>query len=265
MRKILFTSSLAISALISSASSTLVVEGKYQNKNLYVQNYYGGAGVGFCAIEVKVNGSITTDEVNSSAFEIDLSAIPLKYGDKVVVEIMHKDGCTPKILNLEDLKPKPTFEMLTMTINPTGLLKWTTKGESGSLPFIVEQFKWNKWVPVGEVKGIGATEANNYEFQVWTHSGENKFRVKQIGLGSVTKCSDPIVLNSMTDKPNYKVPKDNNSIIFSYETAYEVYDIYGAIVKKGFGKVININNLEPSKYYLCYDNQLTEFRKKPKS
>ena len=245
-----------------SSSPTLVVQGKYQNKNLFVQNYFGGSGVGFCAIEVKVNGSITTDEVNSSAFEIDLASLKLKYGDNVTIEIIHKDGCMPKVLNLEDLKPKPTFEMLTMNITSSGLLKWATKGESGTLPYIIEQFKWNKWVPIGELPGVGTPDSHNYEFQVTSHSGENKFRVKQVGLGSISKASEPVVLNSMTEKPNYNVPKDNNSIVFSYETAYEVYDVYGLIVKKGFGKEIKIDNLEPNKYYLCYDNQLTEFRKK---
>ena len=49
-------------------SATLVIEGKYQNKNVFVQNAYGVNGVGFCAQEIKVNGKITTDETNSSAF-----------------------------------------------------------------------------------------------------------------------------------------------------------------------------------------------------
>ena len=42
---------------------TLIIEGKYQNKNVYIQNGFGTNGVGFCAKEVKVNGQITTDEV----------------------------------------------------------------------------------------------------------------------------------------------------------------------------------------------------------
>jgi hypothetical protein len=33
-------------------------------------------------------------------------------------------------------------------------------------------------------------------------------------------------------------------------------------VKKGFGKEVKIDNLEKGKYYLCYDNQITEFSKK---
>jgi hypothetical protein len=261
MKKFLLTCVLC-ALFLSVYPATLVVEGKYQNKNLYVQNYFGGSGVGFCAVEVKVNGQITTDEVNSSAFEIDLAALKLKFGDKVTVEIHHKDGCMPKVLNLEDLKPKPTFEVLTMNISSTGLLKWNSKNESGALPYIIEQYKWNKWVPVGEVDGVGTPEPHEYSFQVATHSGENKFRVKQVGQGSQARFSNAVVLNSMTEKPTYAVSKDNSAIQFSYETAYEVYDIYGAVVKKGYGKEIRIENLQKGKYYMCYDNQVTEFEKK---
>src|ERR1039457_5234674 len=87
-------------------AGVLVVEGKYQQKNLYIQNGFSSNGVGFCAFQVKVNGQITTDEVNSSAFEIDFSTFKFKVGDKITVEIEHKDGCIPKILNPEALKPK---------------------------------------------------------------------------------------------------------------------------------------------------------------
>ncbi|MBK7819168.1 MAG: hypothetical protein IPJ60_17755 [Sphingobacteriaceae bacterium] len=136
-------------------AGVIIIEGKYQNKNLFVQNYFGNSGVGFCAQEIKVNGKITTDETNSSAFEIDLSALQLKFGEQVTVEISHKEGCLPKVLNADDLLPKPTFDVLVMNISETGLLKWTTKNESGALPYIIETFKWNKWIPVGEVGGAG--------------------------------------------------------------------------------------------------------------
>ena len=52
------------------------------------------------------------------------------------------------------------------------------------------------------------------------------------------------------------------ALSFSYETGFEVYDSYGLVVKKGFGKEVRIDNLEKGKYYLCYDNQITEFNKK---
>lgn len=243
-------------------AGVLIVEGKFQNKNIYIQNSFGGNGVGFCATEIKVNGKITTDEVNSSAFEIDLAAMNIKPGQKVVIEISHKSDCTPVVLNPEVLKPRPTFEVVSMNINSSGILKWTAKNESGSLPYVVEQFKWNKWVYVGEVQGVGSPDNHDYSFQVATHSGENKFRVKQVGLGSTPKLSSSVILNSNIDKPSFMITKDNKAIQYTNETAFEVYDAFGSIVKKGFGKEVNIENLAKGKYYLCYDNQVTEFDKK---
>lgn len=260
--KKLILSSISLFFLGSLIAGTLVIEGKYQNKNLYVQNYFGGSGVGFCAKEVKVNGRITTDEVNSSAFEIDLAALRLKYGENVTIEIVHKDGCIPKILNMEDLKPKPTFEVLTMNITSSGVLKWTSKNENGALPYVIEQFKWNKWVPIGEVSGYGTAEPHDYSFQVVTHSGENKYRVKQTGLGSEPRYSNSVTLNSMGEKPRYEISKENDMIKFTIDSAFEMYDSYGFVVKKGYGKEIIISNLDPGKYYLCYDNSIVEVKKK---
>lgn len=252
-----------LTSLIGTVKAgVLVVEGKFQNKNIYIQNSFGGNGVGFCTTEIKVNGKITTDEVNSSAFEIDLAAMDIKPGQKVTIEIVHKNDCTPVVLNPEVLKPRPTFEVLSMNINSTGVLKWTAKNESGALPYVIEQFKWNKWVYVGEVQGVGSPESHDYSFQVSTHSGENKFRIKQVGLGVAPKVSTAVILNSMTEKPTYMISKDGKSIQYSSETAFEVYDAFGTVVKKGFSNETNIENIPKGKYYLCYDNQVTEFDKK---
>ena len=138
----------------------------------------------------------------------------------------------------------------------------TTKNENGSIPYIIEQFKWNKWVYVGEVQGIGSPGNHDYSFQITAHSGENKFRVKQVGLGATPKVSAAIVWNFELEKPNYMLTKDHKQIQYSMNTDYEVYDAYGAIVKKGFGKETDIDNLVKGKYYLCFDNQVAEFNKK---
>ncbi len=262
MKKHPFLFLLFISITLVSKAGVLVVEGKYQNKNIYIQNSFGSNGVGFCATEIKVNGVVTTDEVNSSAFEIDLVAMNIKPGEKVTIEISHKSDCMPIVLNPEVLKPRPTFEVVNMNINASDILKWTTKNESGSLPYVIEQFKWNKWVKVGEVQGIGTADVHDYSFQVTTHSGENKFRIKQAGMGSAPKVSSAVILNSQKEKPTFMMSKDGKSIQYSYETGFEVYDAFGTVVKKGYGKETAIDNLPKGKYYLCYDNQVTEFDKK---
>lgn len=261
MRQFYFILCLSIFTFSLNAS-VLIVEGKFQSKNIYIQNSFGGSGTGYCATEIKVNGRITTDEVNSSAFEIDLAAMNIKPGQRVVIEISHKSDCMPVVLNPEVLKPRPTFDVVSMNINISGILKWTSKNESGPLPYIIEQFKWNKWVYVGEVQGIGNPENHDYSFQISTHSGENKFRVKQVGLSITPKVSAAVILTSTIDKPYYMITKDNKTIQYTVETAFEVYDAFGIIIKKGFGKTTEINNLAKGKYYLCYDNQVSEFDKK---
>lgn len=257
-----FFSILTIFGAISmnAHAGVLVVEGKYQQKNLFIQNGFSSSGVGFCAFQVKVNGQITTDEVNSSAFEIDFTPFKFKAGDKITVEIEHKDGCVPKILNPEALKPKPTFDVVSISINNDAVLSWTTKNEVGSLPFVVEQFKWNKWVYVGEINGDGTPQAHDYKFKVVPHSGENKFRVKQVGFGALPRFSEVVIYNSLMERPSYQIDKD--LVNFNNETSYEVYDFYGNVVKKGFGPVCDISSLKKGKYYLCYDNAVTEIEKK---
>ncbi|HET8962891.1 MAG TPA: hypothetical protein VFM99_03285, partial [Chitinophagales bacterium] len=180
---------------LNSFSGVLILEGKYQSKNLYVQNGYAGSGVGFCTYEIRINGKVSPDELNSSAFEIDFAASEIKPGTPVVIEIKYKDDCMPKILNPEDIKPKATFEIINITVDNKGLLNWSTKNETGSLPYIVEQFRWNKWIPVGEVQGSGVNSVNNYTFQASVHSGENKLRVKQKGYGAV-KLSNNVTFHS---------------------------------------------------------------------
>jgi hypothetical protein len=239
-----------------------VIEGKYQNKNLYVQNGFSGTGVGFCAYEVTINGQTTTDEVNSSAFEIDFAQFQIKAGTEVVVEIKHKDGCAPKILNPEAIKPKATFEVVTMNISPEGQLKWTTKDEAGSLPYIVEQFRWNKWIKIGEVEGVGTPGNHDYSFQAVMHSGENKFRVKQVGYGGQNKPSQVVTLNSPMPELTFTTTKNYSDVMFSGETMFEIYDAYGTILKKGYGKAVKMDNLPRGNYYLCYDNTMTELKKK---
>jgi hypothetical protein len=254
---------LIFSFALLSAGEILLLEGKYQNRNIYVQNGFDN-GIGFCVYEVRINGRVTTDEVNSSAFEIDFEPFNLKIGDPVKIEIFHKESCIPRVLNPDALKSKPTGEYLSTSIDEGGMLNWKTKNESGSLPFIIEQFKWNKWVKVGEVTGIGSSGVNSYEYKILPHSGQNKFRIKQSGSGLAPKLSKPIYYTSTQPQPGFKLSKNTKEVIFSAETAYEIYDMYGKIVKRGYGVKVELTNLPKGNYFLCYDSITAEFEKTKK-
>jgi len=258
---------IALLALISVLSlqafaGVIVVEGKYQLRNLFVLNGQSPTGVGFCVYEVIVNGEITTDEVNSDAFEVDLSQFGFELGDEVEVRIKHKDGCSPRVLNPEALEPLPTFDMKEITVSADGLLEWTTVNEQGALPFVVQQFKWNKWVNLGEVQGQGTSNENNYQFKLVPVSGENKVRVIQKSFSGKIRTSNPVRFESPKDEVTYAYDKKRNEITFSDETAFEIYNRYGQIAKRGYGKSVSVSNLRKSTYYLTYDSSMDEFTKK---
>ncbi|HSH66947.1 MAG TPA: hypothetical protein VLB84_14430 [Bacteroidia bacterium] len=268
MKKILFFT--LIGLLVSTtgfSTGVIVLEGNYQGKNLYVQNSFAASGVGFCVQEVRVNGNVTTDEITSSAFEIDFRNLQLKMGDKVEVRITHKDDCKPKVLNPEVLKPKSTFEILSIGVDKDLTFKWTTKGETGKLPYIVEQFRWNKWVKVGEVEGNGTPAENSYSFKITPHSGKNQFRVKQIDYTGQPKLSKTVDFKSDVPDISFSPTKVSKEINFSssnkpIETMFEIYDQFGNIVKRGYASNVDVSNLPKGAYYLNYDNKMGEFIKK---
>ncbi len=243
----------------SAFAGTIVVEGHYQGKNIFIQNPFSEAGVGFCVFEVTVNDQIATDEINSSAFEVDMNNFGLKVGDAVVMKVRHKDGCTPVVLNPEVLKPKSTFDILSQTIGTDGVYRWTATNETGELPFIVEQKRWNKWVKVGEVMGVGRPGEHKYEFKVTPHSGENLYRVKQVDLTRKIRFSETVKYTDAAVQPVTWGPvKPKEEIVFTANTLYEIYDQYGNIVKRGYANKIDLTTLKKDLYYLNYDSKMGE-------
>ncbi len=255
---------LTLLTVIFTSRANLSFEGSYQGKNLYVQNPETEDGFGFCATKVTVNGDVMPGGVSRHAFEINFSLFNLKVGEAVFIVIYHDDECKPKVLNPEVLLPRSTFKEELITVNDDGLLKWSTTGEQGKLPYKIEQFRWSKWVTVGEVDGTGKLDLNEYEFQVIPHSGENKVRVVQIDhSGQKRKSSEQVFVSDVpaVEMSPKKVKKEIN---FSSEgnpteTKYEIYDAYGNIVKKGFGSSVNCENLRKGIYYINFDNRNEKF------
>lgn len=241
-------------ASLSTYAGSIVLEGRYQQRNIFVINAVSQDGVGYCVYEVTVNGQVTTDETNSQAFEIDLSILNLKAGDAVTVVIKHKDGCEPKILNPGALEPAPTFECTKINCDKNGLLTWETTGEMGKLAFTIQQFKWNKWVNVGEVMGNGTNTLNKYSFQTALVSGNNKFRVVQKSYeGDYRRSKECEIINS-AEPVTFTYNKKTKSINFSSSTSYELWNLYGQIVKKGVGNSVDCSAFEKGEYYINYDN-----------
>jgi len=240
-------------------AEAIVVEGFYQGKDIYVKNSMASAGVGFCVYEVQVNGDVTSDEINSSAFVIDLHSLGLAMGDAITVTILHHDGCAPKVLNLDAVLPQSTYELSDMSISDSGLLTWETKYEMGELPYIIQQYKWNKWIKIGEVIGTGRMDKNSYSFQVEPHSGKNIYRIAQKTNKGKMRMSDELSYTANTKGPvTFEPGKISNAVRFSGQTHYEIFDEFGRLVKRGFDQEVNVSALKKGRYYINYDNRFGE-------
>jgi len=245
----------------------LSLEGHYQGKSLFIQNPEDEDGFGFCVTKVTINGNPIIESVQKMAFEIGFDDLNLKIGDPVFIVLEHGSGCKPKILNPEVLLPKSTFEIQSMSISSKGDLVWKTTEEAGRLTFVVEQYRWKKWVVIGEVNGKGTPELNEYSFKVTPHSGTNKVRVIQVDHSGKKRVSEPVSFNNPDIKePNFFPKKVKDVINFSaqgraIETRFEIFDTYGNIVKKGIASEVDCSNLRKGIYYINYDNKSEKFLK----
>jgi hypothetical protein len=241
----------------------LTIEGTYKGYNVYIQNPFppcGPVDTCPCVYKVLVNGIQTKDDIMAPAFQIDLSHYNFKIGDSLIIEIFHTKNCQPKVLSTYHGR-KNVLEISSLTIDANSVLHWTTKNELVRMPFTVQVFRWNKWVTMGEVDGKGgpdgnvASYENTYEFKLLQHSGENKIRIKQD-----SNISTIIVWNSSIPEVTYNIDQLTKEIIFSAETAYEIYDEWGNLLIKGCDKEVDCKDLKYGIYFLNYDNKTEKIK-----
>lgn len=261
MKKLLYTILLTSLSWFTAKAEVYVLEGVYQGKDVYVQNPFSSEGVGFCIFEVTVNGEITSDEINSSAFAVDLAMYEFKLGDEVIITIKSKSDCEPNVINPDAISPKSSCKVTDVKLNGQKELIWKTTGENGKLPFIVEQFKWNKWVQVGSVLGKGEGEGA-YSLDVNLPAGSNKLRIKQKD-NSGDRIAHEMVVEVSKAQVKLISEKIKETIEFTGQTHFELFNEYGVLVKSGYDSAIITTDLEKGNYYLNYEKTLgTVLRKK---
>ena len=254
-------------SLISySQSANLSIDGYYQGMNLYVSNPYQSDGFGFCVSKVLVNGNILPATIQNEHFQIDLSLFGLAKGEELFVELEHYEGCTPRFVNPEILLPKSTFSIVSLSATSNGSINWSTQNENGRLPFHIEQFKWGRWISVGEIQGNGKPTINKYLLTIIPHSGYNKVRIMQLDNTGQKRISKEVGFTSSVKKVIKTPAKVKDFIYFSSDgvpvkTKYELYDAFANILIKGYGSQVNCKNLLNGIYFINFDNSSEKFIK----
>jgi hypothetical protein len=228
MKQVLFTSLFLFTVYQALGQEKLLsLDGTYQNNNLVVYNPPQSDGFGFCVTKVLVNGEILPAAIQSAHFEINFQLFQLKVGENVFVVLEHALGCQPRFMNPEILLPKSTFRCTSINADKTGMIHWTTTEEAGSLDFIIEQYRWNRWVEVGQVKGKGTKQSNAYQFQITPHSGKNQIRVSQLDNSGEKRSSQAVFFNSGLSSLKISPTKVRDNLYFKvgskYTTPTETY------------------------------------------
>jgi len=233
--------------------------GEYQGKNIYVQNPLSTDKINFCTSEVYLNEQLILTSPKTSAFEINLSHMEI--GGPVFIKIVHKEGCTPKIINPQVIRSKSKFQFLSVNADPLSI-NWSTAGELPYGKFFLEHYQNRKWVNIETITGKGSFEANQYNILPNHHTGENKYRIKYVQNNGKIFFSQIFGFFNDVEPVSFYPTMVEDKITLSRETEYAVVDSYGNQVAKGKGREITLNNLKAGLYFLYVDNREERFVKK---
>ncbi len=237
------------------ATNEISVQGFYFGKNLIVINPMNGSE--FATKAVYVNDVIYKDEINSCAFEIDLSRFELEIGDEVTIRILYSGSHgTPQIYNPEALYPENTFSFASVECDKKAMnISWTVEGNDITESFELEHYRWDKWMTVKLINPLETKTYPSFTTSFVPHSGRNLFRVKYIDSDGNIYYSSEIKYTSRIKEVMLLSDKVKTTIDFSEETLYQLYDENGALVLDGWGISIDIESLEKGKYFLNYDSK----------
>jgi len=246
------------------SAQEVIIKGTYHGKNLYVLNTSIDVEMDiYCVNAVYVNNILTNDETKSNSFEIDFANLNLNIGDKVTVKITHKPDCKPEVINANVLESSIDFTITSPKMDKKTLkMNWSINGIIDNSPFIVEQYRWDKWITIGEVKVKDSITANNFEAEVKFHSKNNTFRVRHIDKTGTERVSKECKYFNKDEELYLLSTRISDWLYFSGETIFEIYDEKGNFILDGYGKEVNISDLEKGKYFVNYDNRTEVINKR---
>jgi hypothetical protein len=136
--------------------------------------------------------------------------------------------------------------------------------ETTKSPYIIEQFRWEKWMKIAEIDGRWTPEQTMYSFLGIHYYGENLCRVK---ISSNSNDSEKVKWTREISPVNFSINKKASKIEFSdekartTETMYEIANASETIIKMGWAKYVSYNSLPKGTYPLYYDNKIAKFKR----
>ncbi|NLA24947.1 MAG: hypothetical protein GX879_08280 [Bacteroidales bacterium] len=248
----------------SLRAEELVLKGIYQGIDLFVVNpMLDNNGDLYCVDEIFVNDIKYPEEFNSSAFSLRLDEMSLQIGANIEIKFVHSEGCAPKVINPEVLKSLSTYSIIDMSLNDN-TLNFKTKDETSKIIFVVEHYRWDRWIKVAETQGLGGPDNRSYAVEVFPMSGTNKYRVYQKDHLYRVNMSDIYEFEAQHESVKIvsKIKKVKKEIKLSAPSSFIVYNLYGDCLLEGYDEIIDVSELPKGSYVLGYENTYQNFTKK---
>lgn len=238
--------------------TSIISEGRYIGKNVYVQNPFDGNGSCCCVTSVEVNGKITNDSISNTAFEVELKNSDLELGDSIIVKIRHKTDCLPRILNPDQFgynKNVPNDLIVDFEYENDTIIFCLNDHDYKYDSIRIERYKWNKWQLTSSYfhKPHRDTIYCLYGYCENLHSGENKIRFQFFVDGRPSLSENKILIGDL-EPIKAKYDKKLKKIIFNKKTEFQVFDTFGNMLVKGFDDQIDCSDYSRGIYYLNFDN-----------
>ena len=145
------------------------------------------------------------------------------------------------------------------------MLNWKCNESKNSINYIIQQYRWNRWVDWDTLRSIPGKDSASYSFNInkYVHTGLNKFRVRAVNeLVTMLSYSKAVSFTSSKAKArdiakHYSIK--NHIIDFGRQECFELYSKDGKLIKKGYTQMVGVAELIKGSYYLNYDNINAEF------
>ncbi len=249
---------LLLSLAWSVVADELKVSGVYNGINLHIQNPHNGSN-NYCISAIYLNNTqIKTP--NTTLITIDLAS--LKIGDKVEIKIIHKEKCTPKVLNPNALLPRGDFHFGKLKVDIDALY-WEGRGENENGQYYVEVFKNSAWLAEKIVPAQGSKGINNYTVKINHLTGLNQYKIKYVDSSGKAYFSDELEFTSDKEKIYFYPKNVSSTIYFSKVVKYEVLDASRKPILKGSGSEVDCSALASGNYFVLFENRTESFYKKP--
>ncbi|MBI3511583.1 MAG: hypothetical protein HY064_13055 [Bacteroidetes bacterium] len=251
---------------VNSFAQSKVLDGIYHTgldlKLDKMQNVSGGNTFR----NITVNGDTLRNIPKTMQYTIALSKMNIADGSIFHVAIFSISSTAPVFVNYKDFATETTTSFRNQIIDSQKKFNFELDCDGKVATLIIQQFRWNRWVPVGtlETKGAQGFSAYSFDLEKYITSGKNQFRVEVNSFAETPLYSKPSDVEDPTIAPvelNTISVRKNMPLEFSAVTLYEIFDENGTCMLNGYAKTVDVKMLVKGSYFVNYGNFTAEFRK----